>query len=218
MTPEIEDEVDSMNLAEFVEQLGGVALERIRMRPWPGTATEADLIQIQRRSGRRYELVDGTLVEKPMGSRESLLAGIFIYLLWTYLEEHDVGQALTADGALRLMPGLVRVPDVSFIRWEQMPDGELPPQPIPDLYPDLAVEVLSESNRPGEISRKVRDYFLSGTRLVWVIRPSDQSADVYTAPDQMCTLRGEECLDGGDLLPGFRLSLKDFFGRRRRRR
>jgi Uma2 family endonuclease len=200
-------------LAELVERLGDVPLERIRMRPPPGTATEQDVVAARQAPGRRLcELVDGVLVEKAMGTRESLLAGLILHVLWNYLEQNDLGQALGADGMLRLMPGLVRIPDVSFIAWERWP-AATPEARVADACPDLAIEVLSRKNAPKEIRRKLREYFFSGTRLVWVIQPKTQTAQVYTSPTEVRRVGKGGSLDGAAVLPGFTLSLKDLFGR-----
>ena len=118
---------------------------------------------------------------------------------------------------LQLRPRLVRIPDVSFISWDQLPDGEFPSEPVPQLYPDLAVEVLSRSNTPGEMELKVREYFEAGSRLVWIIDPATQTADVYTAPDECRRLKPTQSLDGSDVLPGFKLALKELFAIKRRR-
>src|SRR5262245_49941208 len=170
-------------LAELLHRLGDVPLERIRRRPAPGTAREQDVIEALEAADKRlYELVDGVLVEKTMGTRESLLAVLILQRLTNYLDRHDLGLVFGADGALRLMPGLVRIPDVSFVSWEQMPEG-VPDTPIAGLVPDLAVEVLSSSNTRGEIQRKLRDYFLAGVKLVWVVQPRTRTAESYEAPD-----------------------------------
>src|SRR5438270_5199147 len=112
--------------AELHERLGGVPLYRIRCHPAPGTATEADVLIGSNGEKRLCELVDGVLVEKPMGFYESLVAALLIRILGSFVEEHDLGVVLGADGTLRLMPGLVRLPDVSFIAWEHFPNRELP--------------------------------------------------------------------------------------------
>ena len=78
----------------------------------------------------------------------------------------------------------MRVPDVCFISWDRFPNRELPAEPIPDLAPDLAIEVLSASNTAGEMQRKLHDYFTAGVRLVWYIDPQTRSAKSYTAEDQ----------------------------------
>src|SRR5437660_1131617 len=105
-------------LAELMERLGDVPLSRVRMQPPPGTATEEHLVG----SGKKLlELVEGVLVEKAVGTREALLGGLLCHLFWDYLEVHKLGKALPGDAWLRLMPGLVRVPDVAFISWDRMP-------------------------------------------------------------------------------------------------
>ena len=206
-------------LAELLRNLGGVRPSRIRMNPPPGRATEKDVIRIEAEENRLFELVDGVLVEKAMGTREALLAVRISQWILNDLDQRttDLGVVLGADGFLRLRPRLVRIPDVSFISWDQIPSGEFPTEPIASLYPDLAVEVLSESNTPREIARKLEEYFTAGCRLAWIIDPETRTADVYTAPDQCTHLRPSHSLDGGDVLPGFKLPLKELFASTRRR-
>lgn len=148
-----------------------------------------------------------------MGAMESALAVELGRFLGNYLADHDRGFLLGADGTLRLMPKLVRIPDISFIAWDQLPSREYPSEPIPKLHPDLAVEVLSEGNTPGEMRRKLGEYFGSGARLVWLVGPEDRTVRVFTAPDKVKTLTEIDTLDGGRVLPGFRLSLKQLFAR-----
>ena len=110
------------------------------------------------------------------------------------------------------MPGLVRIPDVAFISWERLPGKVVvPDEAIPDLAPDLAVEVLSEGNTKEEMERKLKDYFFAGVRLVWYIDLKKRTAEVYTSPDQGVTLTEGQTLDGGEVLPGFRLPLRQLF-------
>ncbi|MFM9964564.1 MAG: Uma2 family endonuclease [Planctomycetaceae bacterium] len=204
--------------ADLFKELGGISPSRVRFRPTPGRATEKDVLRIEASENRLFELVDGVLVEKAMGATEALLASNLGRHFWNHLDHHDLGVALGADGMLRLRPRLVRIPDVSFISWDQIPSGEFPSQPIPDLYPDLAVEVLSDSNTPAEIDRKLSEYFEAGCRLAWIIDPKSRTADVYTSPTDCQHLRASQSLDGGDVLPGFKLPLKELFASTRRRR
>ena len=87
----------------------------------------------------------------------------------------------------------------------------MPSEPIPDLAPDLAVEVLSESNTEAEMTRKRQDYFTAGVRLVWLVDPATRSVKVYTNVDQATVLQDEQTLQGGDILPGFSLPLRELF-------
>ncbi len=98
-----------MTVADLLEKLGGVPPERVRLKPLPGTATEEDLIAIQDRENRNCELIDGTLVEKPLGYLEPSLAVWITILLGDYLKQHDIGNLAGESGSTRLMPGLVRI-------------------------------------------------------------------------------------------------------------
>jgi Uma2 family endonuclease len=205
-----------MTVADLLQKLGGVPAERVRLDPLPGTATEKDVLAVERREGRLCELVEGVLVEKVMGLEESFLALRIAFYLQLFLEQHDLGFLGGEAGTLRLMQGLVRIPDVSYISWDQLPQREFPKKAIPNLYPDLAVEVLSPSNTKREMDLKIREYFLAGTRLVWIVNPRKRTVKVYTAPDQSRLLQEEESLDGGDVLPGFRLEIHEIFAKVRR--
>ena len=200
-------------IADLLAELGDIPPHRVLLRPFPGTATEQDVIAIHARSKRLCELVDGVLVEKTMGYEESALAALLIIYLGNFLRQNDLGFVAGADGTLRLMPGLVRIPDVSFISWDRLPSRHYPKEPIPDLVPDLAVEVLSESNTPKEMKRKLREYFVVGVRLVWFVDPETRNVEVFTAVDRSTTLDQGQTLDGGDVLPGFVLPLAELFDR-----
>jgi len=205
--------------AEVLERIGDVPLNRVRLWPMPGTATEKDVIAAMEAPRKRLcELVDGVLVEKAEGTREALLAGVLVRLLWEFVEPDDMGVVLPGDASLRLFPGLVRFPDVSYISWKTIGADEFPDAPIASLSPDLAVEVISQGNTKKEMERKLRDYFVNGVRLVWLVYPKTQTAEVYTSPDAMRRVGKNHALDGGDVLPGFQLSLKDLFARPKRRK
>ncbi len=201
-------------IAELLEQLGDIDPRRIRTQPPPGKATERDLVHLHQRTSRLFELVDGVLVEKVMSYPESNLACDLIWLLRTFLEQCDLGILAGESGAMRLMPGLVRVPDVSFVSWDRLPArGVYPSDPVAGLAPDLAVEVLSEGNTKKEMQRKLKEYFLAGVRLVWFVDPKKRTVEVFTAPDRSVVLAEEQTLDGGDVLPGLKLPLKQVFAR-----
>src|SRR5437016_143453 len=100
-------------LANVLEHFHYIPAHRVHLRPAPGTATERDVIAaLDAPDKRLYELIDGTLVEKTMGIRESLLAVVLIRYLAQYVEEQDRGIVLGADGTLRVLPHQVRIPDV----------------------------------------------------------------------------------------------------------
>lgn len=205
--PEIE------TMRDLLDRLGNIPLERIRFHPAPGTATEADLLVWYQNERRLLELVDGVLVEKAMGLYESIVAGVLIQLLRNFLDVYQLGIIAGEAGTLRLMPGLVRIPDVAFISWDRFPNRQLPLAPIPDLAPDLAVEVLSTGNTEDEMERKLREYFGATVQVVWYIDPRTHNARVYTSVNDFRLLGEDDALDGGALLPGFRLTLRELFER-----
>lgn len=200
-------------LRDLLEQLGNIPPERVRADPPPGSATERDVIEIEAREDRLCELVDGTLVEKPMGFRESLLAGFLVTMLTQFADEHDLGVVPTPDGTIRLFPGTVRIPDVAFISWSRLPGRRIPSEPIPDLVPDLAVEVLSRTNTDAEMEIKRQEYFRAGVKLVWMVDPQLRQVVVYRSPTDFTRLDESQTLDGGDVLPGFTLAVEKIFAR-----
>jgi Uma2 family endonuclease len=207
-----------LTCADLLHQLGDIPPERVLMSPPPGTATEDHLIQlVDGGSKRLVELVDGVLVEKAMGFNEGVLAGVIIHLMWNFLEDTDLGIAAGADSPIRLRLGLVRLPDVCFISWDRIPYEELPDEPVSKIIPNLAIEILSKSNTPAEIERKRREYFKAGIELVWIIDPKAQTAMVWTSATRKRLIRKDGVLDGGKVLPGFKLPLKELFARVRRR-
>jgi Uma2 family endonuclease len=200
-------------VADLLNHLGGIPPERIRAVPPPGTATEQDALEAESRTGRICELIDGVLVEKTVGYYESLLAVLVARILGDFVEQHRLGVVAGEAGPLKILPHQVRIPDVSFIAWDRFPGGRLPKEPIPALAPDLAVEVLSKGNTPGEMQRKLRDYFQAGVRLVWYLDPQARAVSVYTSVEQCVVIAADQVLDGGDVLPGFQLPLAEFFAR-----
>ncbi|MFO0957344.1 MAG: Uma2 family endonuclease [Isosphaeraceae bacterium] len=200
-------------VAELLERLGGIPPGRVRLIPAPGTATEADVLRHREADRRLFELVDGTLVEKAMGYGESRLTVILIQLLANYLDLHDIGIVTGPDGLLMLTTGLIRIPDVSFVSWDRLPDRMPPQGPMPRIPIDLAVEVISLGNTPAEMERKVAEYLDAGTRLIWLIDPRKKAAWVYAPGLPAVELNEGDTLDGGDVLPDFILPLTTLFER-----
>ena len=199
-----------LTVADLLDRFGPMPARRIRTDPPPGTATEQDVIDIESRESRLCELVDGVLVEKTVGYYESHLAVQLIYFLAGFVRRHRLGIVVGSDGMMRLAPGLVRIPDVSFVSWNQLPGRRVPRVPIADLAPDLAVEVISPSNTAREMERKLQDFLAAGVRLVWYVYPESQEVHVYAA-ERYDVLTIEQELSGGDVLPGFGLPLRQLF-------
>ncbi len=200
--------------AELWKRLGDVPPERIRMVPAPGTAVPADVLPLCEGTPKRLcELVDGVLVEKAVGHRESRLAAWLLHFLINYLEQNDLGIIAGADGPYHLRDDLVRLLDISFTAYGRIPEGADPNTPMPDWIPNLAVEILSPGNTPSEMARKRQDYFDAGVELVWFVDADSKIVQVYTSADDCVTLTEDDQLDGAQLLPGFSVSIRQWFAK-----
>jgi Uma2 family endonuclease len=202
-----------LTLAELTDLFGPMPAHRIRNTPSPGTATVRDFLDVQEKEDRLYELIDGVLVEKPMGYFESRLASVLIYLIESFLQDNNLGFVVGESAATQLLPEQVRIPDVAFVSWDRLPERKVPREPLPSLVPDLAVEVLSKSNTKKEMDRKLQDYFQSGVRLVWYLDPPAQTVKIYTSLQEYQSVDENGTLDGGDVLQGFSLSVKEWIAR-----
>ncbi len=203
-----------LTLEDLLRDLGNVEPGRVRLHPAPGTAREADVLQIRDRENKRplFELVDGTLVEKVMGFLESIVASELIRILGNFVQTHDLGVIIGESGMMCLAPGLVRIPDVAFLGWQQFLDRRLPREPIPEVFPDLAIELLSAGNSQAEMERKTREYLDAGTQLVWIVDPRSRTARVIRRDGTQSHIAVDQSLDGESILPGLRIPLADLFG------
>lgn len=198
---------------ELQAALGNIPPDRIRMVPPPGTATKRDLLKHHERGRGLFELVDGTLVEKPMGSPESHVETELIWLIREFLTNNDIGFLYSPSALIEIMPKLVRGPDVSFVPWTKRSERTVPREPISNLIPDLVVEVLSPGNTVDEMQRKLKEYLAGGVREVWLIDPRSITATIHTSPDESTLIDESGTLDGGEVLPGFRAPLAKLFER-----
>jgi len=160
-----------------------------------------------------YEVVDGQVVEKTMGSREIEIATILGSYLFHFARANRLGRALVEFVfRINVEEDMQRRPDVAFVshaRWpcnRRVPDG-----PVWNMVPDLAIEVVSPSNLASAVLRKMHDYFKAGVVCVWVIYPEQAEIYVYSTPQQVQVVGIGQELDGGDLLPGFRLPVAVLF-------
>ncbi len=186
-------------LSDIVSRLGDIPLDRIRWDPRPGTATEDDAIRVE-----HCELIEGVLVEKAMGYPESRIRQVLATYFELWAAQTHIGFVI-GDGAMtRMQTGNMRIPDIYVVRWERVPGRIVPHDAISSVAPHLAVEVFSPGNTEKEIERKRHEFFASGTEQVW------------TSPDDMMTLGIDDLLDGGTVVPGFRLPVREVFEAGRR--
>jgi Uma2 family endonuclease len=156
---------------------------------------------------KRLEYIGGDVIEVVSNSYASLVAVRMSARLQLFVEDRKLGYVTGADGGF-VVANDRYIPDVGFIGKQKQP---APPRVtwIPNS-PDLAVEVLSPTDDPADTRIKVVNYLRAGTS-VWVVDPDKKRVEVYT-PDQSADLVGlDGVLDGGDVLPGFRLAVKDIF-------
>jgi Uma2 family endonuclease len=203
----------SWTVADLHRRFGPIPFERIRQNPPPGCGTVDDVVQFNDHEDRLYELVDGILVEKTVGLEESFIAVYIATILNIFVLPRGLGSVAGEAGTIQLDTNLVRIPDVSFFSRARTRRGAVPGEAIPLLVPDLAVEVISRSNTRKEMEEKLKEYFETGVRLVWFVRPKSRVVDVYTAPDQFTRLTASMRLDGGDVLPGFTVLVGELFER-----
>lgn len=208
-----EDTSPTKTVADLIARLGGISPERVLLRPPPGTATEDDVTFIRDRERRLCELIDGTLVEKAPWFPASVVGAAVASELLGFVHPLNLGLVTGASGPMRLFPGHVRIPDGAYVSWDRIPGRRVPEEPIPHFAPDLAVEVWSPGNSAAEMARKWADYFRAGVRLAWHINTESRTAEIYKSPEKPVVLAEGDTLDGGDVLPGFTLSLRDLFAR-----
>jgi Uma2 family endonuclease len=161
-----------------------------------------------------FILIEGRLIdEMPSGNTSSKIAARIVGRLFNAVDPPRGGEVYGADGGFILHrdPDTVIAPDAAFVRAERMPSAEAMGDGFVPVPPDLAVEVLSPSNRPGENARKVAIYRECGVPLVWYVDPFKQIVIVYAQNAEPRTLAIGDTLDGGDVLPGFALPLTELF-------
>jgi Uma2 family endonuclease len=161
----------------------------------------------------KYELVEGELIRMaPTGGEHGVLTMTLGFLLYEYVRAQDLGIVCGAETGftLRRTPDTVRAPDVAFIAKERIPTAGVPKTYWP-FAPDLAVEVISPSDRFDEVQTKVAEYLTAGTRLVWVVNPSTRTVFVYHSAREVQLVGPEDELSGEDVIPGFRCPVKRVF-------
>jgi Uma2 family endonuclease len=164
----------------------------------------------------RVELLEGELIDmgSPTNEGHGSISGIFAWAIGDYAMRTNAGRWYTAEPGFVLArnPDVVLAPDVAFVRMERVAHGEQRQRYI-EGAPDLAIEVISPSDRASVVSAKVVSYLDAGTSLVWVADPLRRIVTVYTRDGAARIVRVGDDLDGGDVLPGFSLPLETVFGR-----
>ena len=160
-----------------------------------------------------YEVVDGQINEKIVGVREGNIATLLSGFIFMFLQQHRLGRVIGETMFLiDAAKNLQRRPDVAFVsksRWAL--DRGVPDSAAWDVVPDLAMEVVSPTNSAVEVQAKIEEYFAAGVSRVWVVYPKQKKVHIYASATVIQVLQLGDELDGGELIPGFRLSLATLF-------
>ena len=176
--------------------------------------TPEDLLAMP--DGKSYELVGGQLVERKVGIESSCVAGQVYFQLKQFCQEHRIGWPLVPDSGYQCFPhepGLVRKPDVSFVKYGRFPGGVLP-KGWAKIVPDLVVEVVSPNETAYDLEEKLDDYRKVGVPLVWVINPKSRTVRVHRVDGSISYLHENDELSGEDIIPGFRCPISEILPRR----
>ena len=163
--------------------------------------------------GYRYELVKGELhTMTPAGRRHGEIAMTLGIVLGNHARAHRLGTVCAAETGFYLSrdPDTVRAPDVSFVAQERIP-AEVDADDYWPIAPDLAVEVVSPSDKTAEVLAKVAEYLEAGTRLVWVVYPQTQTVVIYRPSADVRLLSVGDTLEGEDVVPGFACPVGEVF-------
>lgn len=162
-----------------------------------------------------YEVIDGKRVgARPMGIFSVLLASDLLQYLGAFVRTNRLGRVVS-EGLFH-MPAPInrdRRPDVAFVSYSRWPKNRSVPRSDNawDVVPNLAVEVVSPWDNVEELEQKIAEYFRVGVELVWVVYPSQSKIHVLVGLTQIQVLTTTDVLDGGTVLPGFRLNVSELF-------
>jgi len=155
-----------------------------------------------------YEYVKGQLVSMPPPTMEHGEISVnLVILLSTHVRQHQLGRIYTAETTFAIGKS-GRKPDVAFVSQERLPENRRQASPIP---PDLAIEVVSPSDKAYDIQEKVSEYLDAGTKLVWVINPVLKTVTVSRSQDDIKILTRNQTLTGEDVVEGFSCSVEEIF-------
>lgn len=166
---------------------------------------------------KRIDLVEGQVVEKPLlGAKGATAHAKLLSALAAFVEQHNCGIVIAGAGhVLRRDPDTVRHVGISFIAREHVPAGE-PAEWFWEGAPTLAVEAVSFYGTANDLHLRVRDYLRAGTQLVWVLWPDTRSVSIHRPDGTSSEISVHAQLDGGDILPGFIVTVGDLFATDRR--
>jgi Uma2 family endonuclease len=173
--------------------------------------TVRDYEELPEDPANRLELRAGLLIrEPPPGMLHSRVQGRLVHRLWAHVEPRRLGAVLVDAGfILAVDPATIRIPDLAFVKRDRIPASGYG-SGMWQMAPDLAIEILSPSNRPRAMEEKLADYKSAGTGEVWLIDAEAKTVTIHHARDRVRVLESKGMLRS-DLIPGFEISLLDLF-------
>jgi len=162
-------------------------------------------------NGYKYELLDGDLIRSPGYANHGEMCVRIGAMLLQFAQSRKLGGIYDSSTGFRLTEDLLLSPDVSFVSKARLKTIRLAPDKFLAGAPDLAVEVLSPSDRMTQINRKLEHYFEHGTRLAWLVNLPKQQVHIQTADNIESLTDLDDVLTGGAVLPGFKCKLRKIF-------
>jgi Uma2 family endonuclease len=175
--------------------------------------TADELLELPSGMGKRYELVAGELREmSPSGWRHGAVVDNLHTLIGAFIRTHALGRGFGAETGFRIAsdPDTVRAPDFAFISEGHLP-SEKPEEGFWPGAPDLAVEVLSPSDRMGDVDEKIDAWLTAGCAAVWVVDPKLETVTVYRTRTNVQVVTADETLTGDPVVPGFSCDIDELF-------
>ena len=147
-----------------------------------------------------------------MGQEADGIAATIVLVIGTFAKQTKLGFVNGSQGGYRIFddPQKVRVPDVSFTRWERF-GGQRPARGHSTTVPDLVVEVISPSDDAETLWARIEDFLSAGVPMIWVVDPGARTLEVLRSDRTAVRLRADDEIDGAEILPGFRCKVADLF-------
>ncbi len=158
--------------------------------------------------GKLLELIEGGIIEKVASFTPSKIGSRINRFVGNFVDEQNLGYVTGADGSYVMSDKNSFMPDVAYISRERLPEE---PHREAHVPPDFAVEVKSPTDSKREMRKKAEKYLAFGTKLVWLVFPDEQEVEVYDGDKDVQNFGMDAVLNGGDVLPGFRLAVSDIF-------
>ena len=176
--------------------------------------TDAALMQLPK-NGHKYEYVNGEVVMSPAKMPHERVSHRLGFLVELYLQKNPIAEVYGSSTGFRMASGNLLSPDLSVVLLSHFPGGE-EPEGFGYFAPDIAVEVVSPSERKGKLAKKIEEYFANGSQLVLVINPKSKTVTVYRSPENTAIFSEYQTLELSPILPGFSCQVGEIFKKRTR--